>query len=77
MLAAKLYKEEEMRRKLELEGKQISKTTQVEWGSQIRSYILHPYKLIKDHRTEVERSDVENVLLGGQIDEFIEAENKL
>jgi peptide chain release factor 2 len=77
ILSAKLYKLEEEKRKAEMEGRQVSKTTEIEWGNQIRSYVLHPYKMVKDHRTEVETSNVEAVLEKGEIDEFIEAEKKL
>ena len=77
ILQSKLFKLEEEKRKAEIEGRQISKTTEIEWGNQIRSYVLHPYKMVKDHRTDVETSDVEGVLEKGNLDSFIEAENIL
>lgn len=45
-----------------------------EWGSQIRSYVLNPYKLVKDHRTDYETTQVEKVLEEGDLDGFIETE---
>lgn len=74
MLVAKLYA-----RKLKEEKAETSKfkgDVSPEWGSQIRSYVLHPYKMVKDHRTGVEARDAEGVL-DGKLDEFIEAEVKL
>jgi len=76
MLEAKLYKLLEEERLAKEKGMYISKTTQIEWGNQIRSYVLHPYKLVKDHRTEVESHNVEKVL-DGELDAFLEAEKNL
>lgn len=77
MLKGKLYKKMEEDKAREKDGLSISKTTDIEWGSQIRSYVLHPYKMIKDHRTNIEINNVDSVLLDGEIDEFIEAEVNL
>lgn len=77
VLSAKLFKLDEEKRKAEVEGRQISKTTEIEWGNQIRSYVLHPYKMVKDHRTDFETSNVEAVLEKGELDGFISAEQKL
>jgi len=77
LLRAKLYAIMESTRKAEEAGSYVSKTTEAEWGSQIRSYVLHPYKMIKDHRTNCETANVEKVLDRGELDEFIEAEKNL
>lgn len=76
ILKAKLYVLEENRKKKEAQGLSVSKDTEIEWGSQIRSYVLHPYKMVKDHRTNTETSKAEDVL-NGEIDEFIEAEKDI
>src|SRR3989344_3007678 len=76
MLEAKLYKLMEEERVAKEKGMYVSKTTQIEWGNQIRSYVLHPYKMVKDHRTDVEVRDVDKVL-DGNLDEFLEAEKSL
>jgi peptide chain release factor 2 len=49
-----------------------SSKMRIDFGSQIRNYVLHPYKLIKDNRTGYERTDVQNVL-DGDLDDFIKA----
>ena len=76
ILKGKLYKLREDERKAKEKGMYISKTTAIEWGNQIRSYVLHPYKMVKDHRTGVETAQVDKVL-AGELDEFIEAEKDL
>lgn len=76
ILKAKLYARQEEERIAKEKGMYISKTTDIEWGNQIRSYVLHPYKMVKDHRTEYETTQVEKVL-NGEIDGFIEAERGL
>lgn len=77
LILGKLYKKREKDMIREKEGLSISKTMDIEWGSQIRSYVLHPYKMIKDHRTGAEIHDVDSVLEDGAIDELIKAEKNL
>jgi len=76
MLRSKIYKLIEDEKDKEMALMKISKEVSPEWGSQIRSYVFHPYKLVKDHRTGVEERDVEKIL-EGEIDKFIEAEKDL
>src|SRR3989338_8272192 len=72
LIRAKLFTRQEEEAKALKEGRSIAKTTANEWGSQIRSYVLHQYKLVKDHRTEYESHDPEAVLRG-DLDAFIDA----
>lgn len=76
MVIGKLFKLREEERKAKEKGLSISSTTSIEWGNQIRSYVFHPYKMIKDHRTNVETRTIEPVL-EGDLDEFIAAEQNL
>jgi len=70
ILRAKLFQkeiEEKEKEKKKMKGEHAG----IQWGSQIRSYVLHPYKLVKDHRTKFESKNPEEVL-GGKLDDFIE-----
>ncbi len=71
MLKSRLY-QLEIEKKNEAKAKQESSKKRIDFGSQIRNYVLHPYKLIKDIRTGVERTDVQNVL-DGDLNDFIKA----
>jgi peptide chain release factor 2 len=76
IIKGKLFKLREDERIAKEKGMYISKTTDAEWGNQIRSYVLHPYKMVKDHRTDVETAKIDDVL-SGDLDIFIEAEKGL
>jgi peptide chain release factor 2 len=71
ILRSRLYDLEISKREEEAAAKE-DKKKEIAWGSQIRSYVLHPYRLVKDHRTNVEVGDADRVLDGG-IDPFIES----
>lgn len=71
MLKSRLY-EEELRKREELKNAANAGKKKIEWGSQIRSYVFHPYKMIKDHRTDYEVGNVQPVM-DGEIDGFIKA----
>lgn len=71
ILRAKLYTMREESRKKELAGLKGDVPVKIEWGSQIRSYVVHPYQMVKDHRSGFETSNVDAVL-DGDLDEFIE-----
>jgi len=71
ILKGRIYEAEQAKKEEELKQRGSEKK-KIEWGSQIRSYVLHPYNLVKDHRTDFETGDSGKVLDGG-LDEFIEA----
>ncbi len=71
MLKSRLYEEEMRKRQEAIDAKNATKK-KIEWGSQIRSYVFHPYKMIKDHRTDYEVGNVGPVM-DGEIDGFIKA----
>ena len=71
MLKSRLY-EEELRKRQAIKDATNSSKKKIEWGSQIRSYVFHPYKMIKDHRTDFEVGNVQPVM-DGELDGFIKA----
>jgi peptide chain release factor 2 len=72
MLRSKLLELEEQKRRDEI-AKEKGEAQDVGWGSQIRSYVLHPYTMVKDHRTDVEVRNA-HAVLDGDLDEFVRAE---
>ena len=71
ILRAKLYQQQKEEEEKKLEEMEAQKKT-IEWGSQIRSYIFHPYTMVKDHRTGLETAKLDEVMDGG-LDPFIRA----
>jgi peptide chain release factor 2 len=71
LLKSQLY-EIELQKKLSARNEIEASKKKIEWGSQIRNYVMHPYKLVKDVRTQMEINDVDNVMNGG-IDAFLKS----
>ncbi len=76
ILKSRIYELEMRKKEVELSKHYDGDKKKIEWGSQIRSYVLHPYNLVKDHRTGHETGDA-NRVLDGKIDDFIEVYLKL
>lgn len=72
LIASKIFAKEEEKRLAEAKGRSLAGNTANEWGSQRRSYVLHPYKLVKDHETGHESHDPDAVL-SGELDGFMDA----
>ena len=75
ILRARLYQVQMKRLKEQAQSEYLAKQD-IAWGSQIRSYVMHPYSMVKDHRTEYETGNVQKVM-DGDLDGFIEAWLKL
>jgi len=75
VLKARVYEVEREKKRKELE-KQYAEKQRIEWGSQIRSYVMHPYSMVKDHRTSHQTSNVQAVM-DGRLDDFMEAYLKI
>ena len=72
MLKSKLY-EIELKKEDEENKKSRSEKSNISWGNQIRSYVMQPYTMVKDHRTNTEMSDVSSVL-DGNLEKFLESQ---
>jgi peptide chain release factor 2 len=72
VLKARLYEQEQLKKEKELDKIRGEEKKKIEWGSQIRSYVLYPYTLVKDHRTDFEMGNSAAVL-DGELDKFMEA----
>lgn len=73
MLRGKLATLLEEQEKEKIEELSVAKNTDNEWGNQMRSYVLHPYQMVKDHRLDLEVRNIDKVLENGELDQFIEA----
>jgi peptide chain release factor 2 len=71
ILKARIYELEREKQEQEMLKEYGGEKKKIEWGSQIRSYVMHPYTLVKDHRTEHETGNVQ-AIMDGNLDEFIE-----
>jgi peptide chain release factor 2 len=71
ILRARLYEKKQEEKEAEM-AKEYGQKQKIEWGSQIRSYVMHPYSLVKDHRTDVETGQVQRVM-DGDFNMFVEA----
>jgi peptide chain release factor 2 len=76
LLAGKVFAFNDAQHKREMQGLSVEKSVKIEWGSQIRSYVLHPYQMVKDHRNNVETSQIDKVL-GGDIKLFLDSASDL
>ena len=75
ILKARIYELERQKKEEEMLKNYAGGKKKIEFGSQIRSYVMHPYSMVKDHRTDYETGDVDKIMDGG-LDEFIEAQLK-
>lgn len=76
LLAGKVFAFRDAQHKREMKGLSSDKTVKIEWGSQIRSYVLHPYQMVKDHRTNTETGKIDAVL-AGDIQLFLDTAKEL